>query len=212
MVLTATLGLAPLPIPPCHRRWLATASGCAVALLLAVLSSSAHGAAAPGQVDLLNERAYDDRLHELIAGASVSIEAMVYLVVLPADARPTQTVRRQLDAMIAARRRGVAVRVVLDAGSPPPAPGEPEQRPSLAAAEYLRAGGIEVRWDEDERMTHVKALAVDGRACVVGSGNWTVGGLRENRELAVCVESPAVAARFAELFAAAWAAGRAVEP
>ncbi|MBA3686724.1 MAG: hypothetical protein H0W72_15990 [Planctomycetes bacterium] len=183
-----------------------------IALVAPATIAFAPGASAEmaATVDLLAERDFEASLHRVISGARISIDAAIYLVVLSPDARPAQPVRRLLDALIAAQRRGVAVRVLVDAGAPPSDTGE-SARPSLTAARYLRDGGVDTRWDEDQRISHAKALSVDGAVCVIGSGNWTVGGLRDNRELAVEVRSPGLATQFAEFFATAWVAGHRVD-
>lgn len=177
----------------------------ALLALLAVVVAAADARPA----ELLEGPGYEQRLHALLDRATVSVDAVIYLVHLPPEARPGQPVRRILDHLAATRRRGVAVRVLFDAGAPvgaDDAVGRP--RPNLAAAEALRAGGVEVRWDEDDRTTHAKAVMVDGRHCLIGSGNWTAAALRANRELNVYLDNPEVAAQFAAVFADAWEAGR----
>ncbi len=188
----------------------------AAPLALLVVLVAGLGAADPvgpgaASADLLAERDYEACLHRVIADAATTIDAAIYLVVLPADARSGQPVRRLLDALVAAQRRGVVVRVLFDAGAPPAQDGALDERPNLAAARYLRDAGVAVRWDEDQRMTHAKALCADGAVTIIGSGNWTVGGLRDNRELAVAVRSSGLGAQFAGFFTAAWACGHRVD-
>ena len=168
-----------------------------------------QAASDPAAPQLLEGPAYEKRLHALLDEATVSVDAMIYLVHLPPEAKRGQPVRRILDHLAATRRRGVAVRVIFDAGAPggEGEDGEPV-RPNLPAATALRAAGVDVRWDEDTRTTHAKAVVIDGRHCLIGSGNWTAAALRNNRELNVELDSPAVAAQFATVFEKAWKAGR----
>ena len=173
----------------------------AFALCLTVVAPAA-AAQAPA---LLEGPAYETRLHALLDDAKVSVDAVIYLVHLPADARPGQPVRRILDHLAATRRRGIIVRVLFDGSAPLGAPlGESEVKPNLPAAQALRAADVDVRWDEDDRTTHAKAVVVDGRHCLIGSGNWTAAALRTNRELNVYLDSPAVAKQFAGVFDPAW--------
>jgi phosphatidylserine/phosphatidylglycerophosphate/cardiolipin synthase-like enzyme len=155
------------------------------------------------QPELLVDGGYEDRLHALFGGAKQDVTVVMYLASLPADARASHPVRRLLDHLIAVRKRGVAVQVLLDAGAPPD-----QGRPCETTAAYLAAGGVAVRWDEDTRTTHIKAVIVDGRWCVVGSTNWTFSALRSNRETSLCCDSPALAAKLTAIFNEAWAKGR----
>ena len=182
-------------------------------LLLALVGSGClapvHAASEAGAAQLLEGPAYEKRLHALLDEATTSVEAMIYLVHLPPEAKRGQPVRRILDHLAATSRRGVAVRVIFDAGAPggDAEEGEPA-RPNRPAAEALRAAGVDVRWDEDMRTTHAKAVVIDRRFCLIGSGNWTAAALRNNRELNVELDSLAVAAQFAVIFEKAWKAGR----
>ena len=176
-----------------------------VALLLGAQPSlSAADAPAPA---LLEGPAYETRLHDLLDEAKVSVDAVIYLVHLPPGARRGQPVRRILDHLAATRRRGVAVRVLFDGGTAATeADPDADLRPNLPAAKALRAAGVDVRFDEEERTTHAKAVVVDGRHCLVGSGNWTSSALRNNRELNVYLDSVALAQQFAAVFEPAWKA------
>ena len=185
---------------PCLATLLLTLS---LSLWLAAISPAAESLPPA----LLEGPAYETRLHDLLAGATTSVDAVIYLVHLPADARAGHPVRRLLDHLAATHRRGVVVRVLFDAGAPP---GESEAKPNLPAAQALRSAGVAVRWDEDDRTTHAKAVVVDGRHCLVGSGNWTASALRNNRELNVYLDSVALARQFADVFAPAWSAGQPV--
>jgi phosphatidylserine/phosphatidylglycerophosphate/cardiolipin synthase-like enzyme len=153
--------------------------------------------------ELLIEGGYEDRLHTLFDDAKRSVTVVMYLASMPADARPSHAVRRLLDHLIAVHKRGVVVQVLLDAGAPPD-----QGRPCSTAAAYLAAAGVPVRWDEDTRTTHVKAVIVDDRWCVLGSTNWTFSALRSNRETSVCCDSPPLATQLTAIFTEAWSKGR----
>jgi phosphatidylserine/phosphatidylglycerophosphate/cardiolipin synthase-like enzyme len=102
-----------------------------------------------------------------------------------------------INALVAARRRGVEVKVLLDAN-------KPVLYPNLKTADTLRAAGIEVRWydasiDTEEKL-HSKMALVDGEATILGSANFSYGGLSVNHEASVEVISQAVGAAFTRLF------------
>ncbi len=170
-----------------------------LALVLATLgfrsAVAEEGVAGP---QLLTDKAYGPRVSALIDAAQTSIDVVMYQVNLPVDARPTHPVRVLLDRLVARHQAGVAVSLVVDAGTPE----EGVERPSANAAAYLASKGIDVRWDEDDRTTHDKALVVDGRWCVIGSTNWTAAALGHNRELSVLLDDRELAAKLAKLFAA----------
>ena len=160
---------------------------------------------ADGEIRLLADEAYLPAVLELFAGARESIDVTMFSCVLAEDARAGHPVRRLLDRLIERAKAGVRVRVVLDHGVPASRRVEGEDVPSSGGAAYLRAAGIEVRWDEDARTTHSKSLVVDGRRCVVGSTNWTSSALGRNREQSVLIDSRALAADLTRRFEALWA-------
>jgi len=97
--------------------------------------------------------------------------------------------RPLLDAMEAASRRGVDVRLLL---------GEPaDPAPTVPA--------VPTRFMDPARSTrgHAKGVVVDGRA-IVTSANWSSAGLGPNWESAVLVDQPDCAAYFAEAWERDW--------
>ena len=103
------------------------------------------------------------------------------------------------DALELAHLRAVRVRVLLD----------PKQDSNLATCAALRLGGVEVAWfplDFHPKL-HAKAGLFDGRL-LLGSANWSVGGLSHNHELDVESDRPADAALFRAWFDADWAQAR----
>ncbi|MFH1447639.1 MAG: phospholipase D-like domain-containing protein [Candidatus Micrarchaeota archaeon] len=102
------------------------------------------------------------------------------------------------DELIRARERGVRVRVILE-------PRLFGDNPNLEMMEYLRAGGLEVRWASLEyKLTHTKAMIVDGKRVLVGSTNWSYSALKKNREYSVLIDDGGVAREFTENFELDW--------
>lgn len=101
-------------------------------------------------------------------------------------------VEHLLRALVAAARRGVEVRMVLDRGRDWRT-GEPDPKHEEVAA-YLGRSGVRVVLDEPARTTHVKVLVVDDRHVVVGSHNWTRSALTTNREWSLLIDDPVIAA------------------
>jgi phosphatidylserine/phosphatidylglycerophosphate/cardiolipin synthase-like enzyme len=160
--------------------------------------------AAENGIELLADEDYAPALQRILGQARESIDVTMFSCVLPKDAGPTHPVRRILEQLIARAAAGVTVRMVLDRGIPPSRQRPGDEAPSTVAAEFLRAAGIAVRWDEDERTTHTKSLVIDGRWCIVGSTNWTASALRHNREQSVLCDSPQLAAQITARFTALW--------
>ena len=98
--------------------------------------------------------------------------------------------------LVAAHRRGVTVRVLLD----------PNQAYNLHGYAVLRAGGVEVRWYPvpPGTLLHAKIGLFDGQL-VLGSANWTLSGLGVNHELDIETADPVAVAAYAARFAADWA-------
>ena len=97
--------------------------------------------------------------------------------------------------LVDAHRRGATVRVLLD----------PHQPYNQHGYEVLRAGRVEVRWYPVPRQAklHAKIGLFDG-VLVLGSANWTVGGLGVNHELDIETGDPVAVETYAGRFAADW--------
>jgi phosphatidylserine/phosphatidylglycerophosphate/cardiolipin synthase-like enzyme len=91
-------------------------------------------------------------------------------------------------ALIAAKARGVAVRMVLSDQTPSTAMG-------YAVAAFKKAGVPIVKLATP--YIHSKALVVDGTVAYVGSANFTANSLDSNRELGLIVGAPSEVALIA---------------
>jgi phosphatidylserine/phosphatidylglycerophosphate/cardiolipin synthase-like enzyme len=98
-------------------------------------------------------------------------------------------------ALARARARGVRVRILLD----------PDQRPSDASADLLRAAGVSVRlYRGSGEKLHAKAAVADGHRILFGSANWTAGGFARNHELDIGFDSAAAAGTLLAAMRADW--------
>lgn len=134
---------------------------------------------APGPV-----RPVSDAIAELIDGARDTLDiANPYVT--------DRTIVRRLDT---AGRRGVRVRLVV--------PARPNNWACGAAQRHhhrqLFAAGVEIV--EYPRMVHAKAFVRDGRDVLVGTCNLDAWSLRRSFEIAVRLQSPALAEEFAREF------------
>ena len=127
----------------------------------------------------------------LIARAQRRIDMAAYVL----------TERRVIDALVAAARRGVKVRLYLDADQRDPQDGEPRDR----LAYLLHAPGVEAKFKASGRdMMHFKAYHVDGRWLRTGSANFTIAGTRRQDNDILVLESAEAAGAFAERFERLW--------
>ena len=162
-------------------------------------------------VRLLADGDYAPAIERLFREATTSIDVTMFSCVLPVAPSAHHPVRRLLDILAERAKAGVHVRVVLDHGVLAGRSKEGEEPPSDNGARYLKAAGIDVRWDEDKRTTHTKSFTVDGRWCVVGSTNWSASALTRNREQSLLLDSPELANDLTKRFEALWQASHAVE-
>ena len=104
-----------------------------------------------------------------------------------------------LKAVIAAKRRGVGVRVMLN---PARRDGEDDNAECRKA---LHTAGVEVKdSNPDFGLTHEKSMVVDDTVAFVKSLNWATKNLTETRDYAVSTEHPKEVREVLECFEADW--------
>lgn len=113
----------------------------------------------------------------LIAAAQTSIRVQAY----------SFTSRPIAEALIAAKARGVDVRVILDARMAGERGG---------MAQTLADGGVVVLLDSAEAIAHNKVILVDAKSLVTGSYNFTAAAAERNAENALFLESPEIAGAY----------------
>jgi phosphatidylserine/phosphatidylglycerophosphate/cardiolipin synthase-like enzyme len=108
--------------------------------------------------------------------------------------------RAIMDALAAAGRRGVKVRLYLDPDQPALKGGAGR----AALADLLRAQGVQAKVKTGEHLMHLKAYQVDRRVLRTGSSNFSVsGGSRQNNDL-ILIESQDAIAGFLREFDYLW--------
>ena len=134
-----------------------------------------------GDVDIVVNREYFDRMLSLFNGAKGSIKVLLYGMSYSAR-NPRAKSNRLVDALVAAAKRGVDVRVILDKSDY----NDFINRVNERAKERLEAGGVKVRFDDEHVTSHAKLILVDGTV-VVGSYNWGYDALERRNEDAVII-------------------------
>ena len=155
----------------------------------------------PGELELfVLPEAKDQFLLTALKRAKKVIRLQMYLL----------THHGVMDALMAAKKRGVDVQVLLDPRSYNP--GNPSQPlpTNKRAASYLKKGGVIVHWtSEDYNFTHAKAVTIDDAVTYVSTANFTksglgIGGKYSAREYVIADRSPSDVAEFVAMFKADW--------
>jgi phosphatidylserine/phosphatidylglycerophosphate/cardiolipin synthase-like enzyme len=178
---------------PFSRKW----SGIAIAglwVLTAVLWGSVVGlkdsesspVTAP-EVLYAPEDRPADRLVALYEGARHSIYLASYGLTYPPI----------IQALVAAKKRGVDVRVITDRGKL----DDPKQR---AALETLQLAGIPIKVNRHDGLMHLKQAVVDDRVNTSGSMNQTASAARYNDERLDIFHDPISTHRANEKFLKMW--------
>jgi len=107
----------------------------------------------------------------------------------------TITDDRIAEALLVAQQRGVAIRIITD---------NDKQYDEGSDIARLRAAGISIRVDGDERHMHHKFAVLDSRTLLSGSYNWTRGATL-NEENLILTRDRGLIASFAHKFEALWA-------
>ena len=137
---------------------------------------------------VLKEKECEEKLVELIENASDYIDVSVYSI----------NNKRLINALIAAHRRGIKMRVLTDKLQ---AAGESSRVWDLIEA------GVPLRVHSHKRIMHTKVAIYDGVSVSSGSLNWTEPAVHKNEEVCdIFVNDPDYAAQHQKLFDQRWAA------
>jgi len=100
------------------------------------------------------------------------------------------------NALIDAKKRGIAVRVIL---------GSVEGEDITGLITIFKANGIEPRDATPLYKTmHSKIMIVDGKLVLIGSHNWSQSAMFSNREVSVVISDPQIALQLEEIFNSDW--------
>jgi Phosphatidylserine/phosphatidylglycerophosphate/cardiolipin synthases and related enzymes len=142
-----------------------------------------------GKVTMLADHKYYDSLISGIRKANKEITGCFFL--FKASEIRGNLPMAIVNELIAARKRGVSISVELEQAATGKGTVYEQNR---KAATMMTDAGIKVRFDAPKKITHVKAMVIDGRYVYIGSHNLTQSALKYNNELSVMIESPELAA------------------
>lgn len=107
------------------------------------------------------------------------------------------TYPRAVEALVAAKKRGVDVRVITDRERL----DDPKQR---IAVNTLRLAGVPIRVNQHDGLMHMKQVVIDDEVNASGSMNHTTSGNRYNDERLDVITDAAITAKAREKFLAMW--------
>jgi phosphatidylserine/phosphatidylglycerophosphate/cardiolipin synthase-like enzyme len=150
-------------------------------------------------VSILEDGTYYASLPTIISWAQRSIRVCMFHVVFASANHPTV---KLLNALVAAKQRGVTVKVVMDQDKK----GDPYHSLIIntPAKKFLESNGIECRFDESDRLLHSKYLVIDDDKVVIGSHNWSAGSYFTYKDLSFLVHSTEFAAQMNDRFERQW--------
>lgn len=160
----------------------------------------------PVQVTALRNTDYFYFLLEAVRTSELRVWASVFSMNLNFLDDTTLRVRDLAKELIAARARGVDVRILLS--------GEQVEFNSFrvaneTASDYLREKGVDVRHyaSEDKGQSHSKYVLIDGSWVVLGSHNWSPRSFAEGRDDSVALRSAELSSRMWRMFVQDWEQG-----
>lgn len=154
-----------------------------------VEASEAVSSGIPATVEDVSGRDYLPAVLPLLEGAQRTIILALYELDWPSRS-PNHPVAQLVEALAAAKRRGVEVTVVLNRDQVGHYPLFTRNDAAMAA---LQAAGITPVTPPPGLRLHDKVLVVDKEIVVLGSTNWSYAALMRNSESAVLIRSPAYA-------------------
>ena len=104
---------------------------------------------------------------------------------------------RAVEPMVAAKKRGVDVRLITDLK-------RTEDVKQLTALHTLQLAGIPIRVNQHDGLMHLKQVVIDDEVNVSGSMNHTTSGNRYNDERLDVITDSAITAKAREKFLAMW--------
>lgn len=103
-------------------------------------------------------------------------------------------------ALIAAKNRGLKVRIVLDHSQR----SQRSQKYSKESVQSLINAGIDLKFDHSVKIAHNKVIIIDNSKVLTGSYNWTYSAEYKNAENIVFIESDPIAKKYTEYFENRW--------
>lgn len=117
-----------------------------------------------------------------------------------------------VEALIEAHRKGVEVKVVLDASrewNPKTRRMDgKESKKNQKSFNALKKAGVPVFYDTLDQIMHAKSIQIDERMVILGSTNWTYSALKKNVEFSIILKTPKELRIYKKHFLKLWDAAK----
>jgi hypothetical protein len=165
--------------------------GAVLVVALLVVAPVFGGDAAEGTIEDISRKAYLPAVQAALNAATGSVDVAMFQIRVRENSSSRQPVRKLVDALVDAHRRGVRVRVVLDRSA---RYQDGKRLSGLAAdndsaAQLLQAAGVDVGFGSPGRLMHQKVIIIDDEVVITGSHNWTYHSLTRNTESGELIRS-----------------------
>ena len=137
----------------------------------------------PGELLLLPDQDYYETVLHYLGQAKKRIDLAMFLFKITDS--PTNRAAGILQELVAARRRGVEIFVLLEHSDY----DQGINRENRRVARILRKNQIQVAFDTPATTTHTKLMVIDGRYSFVGSHNLTHSALAFNHEFSLLIDN-----------------------
>ncbi|MEI6127711.1 MAG: phospholipase D-like domain-containing protein [Pseudomonadota bacterium] len=149
-----------------------------------------------GSFDMLIDEGYFPGVKRLIDSAKKTVQIMMFEAAYYKQHAASPS-NQLIQALMDARKRGVKVEAVLEAGDKK---DDRVTMNNLLTGGLLKKSGIDVTLDPANSTTHTKLLIIDESLVVLGSTNWTYSALTKNHEVSTVIYSPEAAHRLGDYF------------
>jgi phosphatidylserine/phosphatidylglycerophosphate/cardiolipin synthase-like enzyme len=139
----------------------------------------------------ISDRGYFPAVHEALQNAKSSIH-IVSFELKYYDKYSSSQQNQIIEDLIAARKRGVDVKIVVDEYA--------NSDPNTNGFDYVKSNGIDIKYDSNKTTTHCKLIVIDGKIVVLGSTNFSFYALEKNNEVDVILFSDNTARYFERYF------------
>jgi len=136
------------------------------------------GIKATQKVKIIKDQEYFPLVEKVIKDATCSIKIIAFEMGYYPD-YPLSPSNILIQSLIAAQRRGVEVKVILEVSDW----NKRVTEKNKYAGKILSKNGVKVIYDSPRVTTHTKLIIIDSSIAILGSNNWTYYSLTQNKEL-----------------------------
>jgi len=172
-------------------------------IILTLFISSSAVLSSTQSIKIIKDQEYFPLVDRAIKNAKSSIQVIAFEVGYYPE-HPLSPSNILIQDLIAAQRRGVRVRVILEVSDW----NQRVTKKNKYSGKILSKGGVKVRYDPPDITTHAKLIIIDSSVAILGSNNWTYYSLAKNKELAVLIHSPSIVREIKDYFENLWKESR----